>query len=527
MRGEFPAAATSSSEVRSGSRPAWTADRLRSSLTTLFGSESIVVLANRQPFSHQRHAADIVVQRSAGGLVTALEPLLEACSGVWVAHGAGHADREVVDRRDGLDVPPADPKYRLRRVWLDEAELRGYYQGFANEGLWAMCHRTNVEPVFRSSDFRTYEAVNDRFAQAVAEEARGDSPLVLVQDYHFALAPAAIRRHLPRSTIVAFWHIPWPHRQESEGCPFRRRLLEGLLGSSIVGFQTPQDCANFLETVERTLRADVDRQQNVVSYKGHRTSVHAYPVSVEWPNRWAEASPSIATCRETVRRELQLGPEVLLGVGVDRLDYTKGIVEKFQAIEQLLDDFPEFRGRFVFAQIAEPSREQLPAYRDLRRRVLETAERVNRRFGTTGYQPIILTEARHEPPDVFRYFRAADLCYVGSLHDGMNLVAKEFACARDDHRGVLLLSAFAGAAQQLTGALRINPYAIHRTAETLAQGLRMTADEQAVRMRAMRASVADCNAYWWAGQMLADAARLRRRGSATGARVRRDQTVPA
>ena len=504
----------------------WTAERLRSSIEELFGDESIVVLANRQPFSHQHVSGrGIAVQRSAGGVVTALEPLLQACSGVWVAHGAGSADRVVVDRQDGVNVPPVSPKYRLRRVWLDQAEQRGYYLGFANEGLWALCHRARVQPVFRQADFATYEAVNARFASAVADEAHSGSPLVLVQDYHFALAPALIREHLPHSTIVSFWHIPWPRADDFAACPWGRELLEGLLGSTIVGFQTTIDRCNFYDTVEQTLGAGVDRKRNVIAWNGHRTSVHAYPVSVEWPNRWVGQSATIEDCRQTIRGELGLEPDALLGVGVDRFDYTKGITEKFLAIEQLLLREPDLRGRFVFVQIAEPSREQLPAYREHRTRVLETCDRINQRFGSGTYRPLILREARHEPSEVFRFLRAADFCYVGSLHDGMNLVAKEFVCARDDERGVLILSERAGAAEQLVAALGVNPDDVDRAAATIRQALRMTPEEQAVRMRAMRANVAEFNTYWWAGQMLVDAARVRRinhgasRNSSLGQRV--------
>jgi trehalose 6-phosphate synthase len=515
---------SSTARRRNGSQ-LWTAERLRRSLDDLFGDESIVVLANRQPFSHQHvPGGSIAIQRSAGGLVTALEPLLQACSGVWVAHGAGSADRLVVDRQDGVNVPPANPKYRLRRVWLDQGEQRGYYFGFANEGLWALCHQAQVPPVFRTADFTTYEAVNARFASAVADEAHSDSPLVLVQDYHFALAPAMIREHLPHSTIVSFWHIPWPRAADFAACPWGRELVEGLLGSTIVGFQTAADCRNFVDTVEKTLGAEVDRQGNVITCNGHHTTVHAYPVSVEWPNRWVGESAPIADCRASVRRDLGLAPDALLGIGVDRFDYTKGITEKFLAIEQLLVREPELRGRFVFVQIAEPSREQLPAYREHRTRVLATCDRINRRFGTASYRPLILREARHEPAEVFRFLRAGDLCYVGSLQDGMNLVAKEFVCARDDERGVLVLSEYAGAAQQLAGALTVDPHDIDRAADTLARALRMTEDEQAVRMRAMRANVAEYNTFWWAGRLLEDAARLRRinpalRSSSLGQRI--------
>jgi trehalose 6-phosphate synthase len=391
----------------------------------------VIVLANRAPFTHER-ARDgrVGVKRSASGLVTALEPLVEACSGIWVAHGSGNADTAVADDRGGLDVPPANPQYRLRYVWLPDDEHRGYYYGFANEGLWPLCHAVHVQPVFRSTDFRMYQLANARFAAAVCEEAEGTSPLILVQDYHFALAPRMLRSRLRSSTVVAFWHIPWPSPRVFTVCPWGPDLLDGLLGSDIVGFQTPEDCANFLDTIASTLPAEVDRRENVVNFRGHSTQVRAYPVGAEWSNPFIRATPAAKACRTRLCRDLQLPAGVRMGVGIDRLDYTKGINQKFLAIERLLEIHPEFRGRFVFVQIAEPSRDCLPAYRTARAQLVETAERVNRRFGTDILRPIILLEAHHEPADVYRMYRAADFCYVGSLHDGMNLVAKEFVCAR-------------------------------------------------------------------------------------------------
>lgn len=466
----------------------------------------VIVLANRAPFRHERATdGQVVVKRSSGGLVTALEPLIESESGLWVAHASGNADMVVVDDRDGLNVPPANPKYRLRYVRLRDDEHRGYYYGFANEGLWPLCHSVGVQPVFRPGDFQMYQAANTRFASAVVEEAAGSSPIVLVQDYHFTLAPSILRQRMPSSTIVAFWHIPWPRPHVFRACPWACELLEGLLGSNIVGLQTHDDCMNFLGSVETMLPADVDLQQSTISYRGRSTSVRAYPVGVEWANEVIRTTPSSSACRERVCRDLQLPSRVRLGIGIDRLDYTKGINEKFLAIERLLELRPELRGHFVFVQVAEPSRDCLPAYRAARAQLFDTSERVNARFGTNSYRPIHLLEAHHEPADVYRFYRAADLCYVASLHDGMNLVAKEFVAVRDDQRGVLVLSQFAGAAEQLRAALLVNPSDIDKSAGVLVEALGMSIAEQSKRMRLLRDNVETFDASWWARQLVQDA----------------------
>ena len=483
----------------------------------MLGGTPIIVLANRAPFSHQRtDDGRIRVTRSGSGLVTALEPVVSAYSGTWVAHSAGTADGMCAVVRDGLAVPPANPRYRLRYVRLTDAEHRGYYYGFANEALWPLCHAAHVQPVFRADDFRMYQVANRRFAAAVADEAGGRTPLVLVQDYHFALAPRILRHELRLSTIVSFWHIPWPQARVFRICPWGPELLEGLLGSDIAGFQTPEDCDNFLETVESTLDCDVDWERRVIHYRGRSTHVRAYPVGVDWRNPSVRALPSAAACRERVYAELGLDAGVLLGVGVDRLDYTKGIAEKVLAIERLLEVHPELRGRFVFVQVAEPSRDCLPAYRTARSRILEACERVNSRFGAGTYRPIVLRESHHDPADVYRLYRAADLCYVGSLHDGMNLVAKEFVCARNDGRGVLVLSEFAGASRQLNAALVVNPYAVDESAQALARALNMPAAEQSERMRRLRDVVAKTDTGWWAEQILGDASGLAAVGSSGG-----------
>ena len=465
----------------------------------------LIVLANRAPLTVTRPAdGRLSTKRSASGLVTALEPLLARYGGTWVAHGAAPDGHGCVDHRDGLCVPPANPRYRLRYVRLPDAEHRGYYYGFANEGLWPLCHTVGVRPIFRSHDFRMYHRVNARFAAAVAEESEDASPLVLVQDYHFALAPRMLRRRMPASRLVAFWHIPWPSVQIFGLCPWATALLDGLLASDIVGLQTEDDCRHFLDAVENHLDAAVDRGEGEVTWCGHTTRVRAYPVGVDWSNPIVSATPPPAVCRNQVLEDLALPLTVRLGVGVDRLDYTKGINEKLLAVERMLERDAALRGRFVFVQVAEPSRDCLPAYRAARAEIVATTERINARFGSAGCLPIVLRESHHEPAEVYRLYRAADVCYVGSLHDGMNLVAKEFVCARSDRRGVLVLSRFAGAAQQLCDALIVDPRDIDGSAEALAAALAMPEREQSRRMRQLRGKVAAFDSRWWAEQLLRD-----------------------
>ncbi len=489
----------------------WSPQRLRSALTQHLQGERIVILANREPYIHDKSEGQLRVLHPASGLVTALEPVMRACSGVWVAHGAGSADRETVDAHDRVRVPPGEESYVVRRVWLSEAEENGYYYGFANEGLWPLCHVAHTRPLFRAEDFEHYVRVNQRFADAVCEEVDSDDPIILVQDYHFALAPKMIREKLPRATIITFWHIPWPNSERIGICPWREELLSGLLGSSILGFHTQLHCNNFVDSVDAFMESRIDREARAVVQGHRRTLVRPYPISIEWPVHWLKDVPDVEESRRAVRQELGLPADALLGVGIDRLDYTKGIEERLSAVDQLLQRFPAFRGRFSFVQLAAPSRTKIPHYRELNERVEALAQAINAKWASGAYRPIVLLRTHHEPAAVFRYFRAAELCYVSSLHDGMNLVAKEFVAARDDEQGVLVLSQFTGAARDLTEALIVNPYDLQQASDAMAAALEMPKSEQRDRMRSMRRVVSQFNVYRWAGRMLVDAAELRRK----------------
>jgi trehalose 6-phosphate synthase len=502
-------------EIRraNGANAPWNPERLRALLRTTLRGDEIIVVSNREPYSHESTPDAVIVKRPASGLVTAVEPVMRACSGTWIAHGSGSADRQVVDAQDHVPLPPGRSEYTLRRIWLTPEEEQGYYYGFSNGGLWPLCHVAHVRPVFRESDWNMYRAVNQRFADAVIKEARSEDPVVLVQDYHFALLPAMVRSRLPRATILSFWHIPWPNPESFGICPWRSEILEGMLGSTIVGFQTRFHCKNFIETVDRFVEARIEHEHSMISFHGQDTLVENYPISIEWPEpAVAAAWPPIETCRDRVFERLGMRPGQRLAVGVDRLDYTKGIFERMSAVERLLEKYPQWIGQFVFVQIAAPSREALEEYRLFRDRIERQSERINGRFGGPGYQPVQLLAVHHEQDALNEFYRAADVCLVTSLHDGMNLVCKEFVASRDDEHGVLILSSFAGAAREMPEALIVNPYYIEECADALQQALTMSEPEQRERMASLRMTVREFNVYRWAGRMLTDAGHTRLRG---------------
>ncbi|NUZ07768.1 alpha,alpha-trehalose-phosphate synthase (UDP-forming) [Piscinibacter koreensis] len=495
-----------------GPQTGWDPDRLRGLLRTQLRGEQVIVVSNREPYIHAKTDDGIVVKRPASGLVAAVEPVMRACSGTWIAHGSGSADRDVVDANDRVGVPPGHAEYTLRRIWLSAEEEQGYYYGFANEGMWPLCHVAHVRPVFRESDWEQYKAVNQRFADAVVAEARSEDPVVLVQDYHFALLPAMVRARLPRATILTFWHIPWPNPESFSICPWRKEILEGMLGSTILGFHTRYHCKNFIETVDRFLEARIEHEHSMITFNDDETLVESYPISIEWPSDAERASWAPAPeCRRRVFDRLGLAADTVLAVGVDRFDYTKGILERLHAVERLLEKHPEWIGRFVLVQIAAPTRDLLEEYQLFQQRIARTTERVNERFGRPGYKPILLFAQHHDHDALTEMYRAADVCVVTSLHDGMNLVCKEFVSVRDDEQGVLVLSRFAGAAREMTEALIVNPYHVEETADALHRAAIMPPAEQRERIASLRMTVRENNVFRWAGHMLADAGRSRLR----------------
>jgi len=510
------AAALAEAQLRDSQSSVWTAERLRVSLRRKLGDKPLFVVSNREPYLHEYRERDrsIQIRVPASGLVTALEPVLQACNGTWIAHGSGSADHQVVDSWDHIHVPPERPAYILRRVWLTKEEEHGYYEGFANEGLWPLCHIAHTRPIFRTEDWNYYQEVNRRFADAVLQEMEGtQSPILLAQDYHFALLPKMVKEARPDAAVAIFWHIPWPNAEVFGICPWQKEVVEGLLGADLIGFHIQTHCNNFLETVDHALEALTEWDRFAVNRQGHVTRVRPYPISVAFP-QYLPVHAHQSSGEDRAALFAELGVEAsLLGVGVDRLDYTKGIVERFQGVERFLEMYPDYQRRFSFVQIAAPSRTDVPRYQQFMQEVAAEAERINGRFQNGQWKPIVLLGRHHSHEEIARYYRAASLCMVTSLHDGMNLVAKEFVAAREDERGVLILSSFAGAALELTDALQVNPYDSHQVAEAICQALDMTEEQQETQMSRMRKIVHEHNVYRWAANLLSDLTEIRVEGS--------------
>ena len=505
-------AAENEARLREAGESMWTADRLSVQLRTRLDGGHVFVVSNREPYMHQRNGKTVEVVVPPSGLVTALEPVLNACDGTWIAHGSGNADAEVVDAGDRLRVPPEDPRYSLRRVWLTKQEEEGYYYGFANEGLWPLCHIAHTRPLFRADDWQYYQDVNRKFTAAVLEEIENVAkPVVLVQDYHFALLPRLIKEKRPDARVAIFWHIPWPNPEAFGICPWQRQLVDGLLGADLIGFHIQSHCNNFLETVDRVVESRVDWEHFSVLRQDHRTMVRPFPISVAFTgDDAAENNNQGSNYIERSALMRSLGVEAsLMGIGVDRVDYTKGILERFLAIERFLEKYSSYQGKFTFVQIGAPSRTHIKRYHDLFAEVEAEADRINWRFQSGKWKPIVFLKRQHSHQEIEPYYRAADLCLVTSLHDGMNLVAKEFLAARRDERGVLILSQFTGAARELRDALLVNPYDIDQTADAIRAALEMEPEDKQLRMHRMRKLIKERNIYRWAGNLITELCEVR------------------
>ena len=486
-----------------------TRESLRHLIRTKLRGAKFVAVSNREPYLHVYRNGEIEWVRPASGMTAALDPVMQASRGLWVAHGSGEADAEVSDANGFVEVPPDRPAYHLKRVWLSKQQEEGYYYGFANSAMWPLCHIAYRPPVFRLEQWNAYAEVNRLFAESVAKEIGEKPAFVFIQDYHFALLPALLRAQCPQAILAHFWHIPWPNPEIFRICPWKHQILEGLLGNDILGFHTRYHCDNFIATVDRELEARPDRERSAIVYGGHVTKVRAFPISIDFESvsRHAASQETLKTMA-ILRRKFRLRKDTILGVGADRLDYTKGLPERIEALAQLFERYPEYRGRVVFIQAGVPSRTQVKEYRRLNEQVDAGVAALNWKYGRRDWQPLIFLREHVPFATLLALYRMAHFAVVSSLHDGMNLVAKEFVAAQVDANGVLVLSPFTGAARELTEALIVNPYSSHEMAERIRDAIEMGPVEIRRRMGRLRAQVRENNIYKWAADIIKKLSKL-------------------
>ena len=486
----------------------WTKENLRDIVKEKIGEHKFIVVSNREPYIHTYSEKGIRCITPASGMTVALDPVMKACGGTWIASGTGDADKDVVDEKNHVQVPPDNPCYTLRRIWLTKEEEESFYYGYSNEGLWPLCHIVYVRPTFREEDWKIYKMVNERFADVILEEMGDDQGFVFIQDYHFSLLPRLIKEKRPDIIVAQFWHIPWPNPEAFRVCPQAEELLRGLLGNDILGFQTRYHCLNFLDSVDRFLEARVDHERLSIFRSGKETLVRPFPISIDF-----ERIENLSTSAEIEQRKSIMKKDYRIkdrwfGVGIDRVDYTKGILERFNAIDRFLEKYPEYVGKFVFLQLGPLSRIHIPKYKEYNDEIYHRMVDINEKWKAKDWQPIILHKIHLGLEEVITYYKAADILIVSSIHDGMNLVAKEFVASRIDEKGVLLLSKFTGSARELEHALLINPIATDQFAAAIKQALEMPVDQQREQMRKMREMLRENNVYRWAGKIVSEMKRL-------------------
>lgn len=491
----------------------WTEEKLRNLIHAKLGDNALYVVSNREPYMHMHDptTGEIKCIIPAGGVVTAIHPMLSACGGTWIAHGGGNADKKFVNSKDKLGVPPDDIRYILKRIWLSKEEEEGYYYGFSNEGLWPLCHNTHTRPIFREQDWLMYKKVNRKFADAIIEELPVNNPFIFIQDYHFTLLGKYIKEKRPDATIALFWHIPWPNPEAFSICPYQKEILDGLLGCDLIGFHVQNHCNNFLDTANRLIESRVDTEKYSVMRFGKETFIRPFPISIDSSGSAKTYDPDIITEVEKLRKEFDLNNKII-GVGVDRIDYTKGIVERLLAIDRFLEKYLEYKNKFVFIQLGSPSRTHIKRYHELISEIDELVEKINWKYLTGNWKPIIYLKKHFSHEEIEPFYALADMCIVSSLHDGMNLVAKEYIHAKKDLSGCLLLSQFTGAARELTDAILINPYSAEEFADSIKYAIKLSDEEKKQKMKNMRSIITNNNVYRWAASIISELTTIKKNG---------------
>ncbi len=501
---------TEEAQARLKKEELWTEGKLRDLIHAKLGENAFFVVSNREPYLHviDEKTGMPKCVRPASGVVTAIDPILRATGGTWIAHGSAEADRKFVNSKNKLGVPPEDIRYILKRVWLTKEEEDGYYYGFSNEGLWPLCHVTHTRPIFRETDWQMYKRVNQKFADSILEELPARNPFVFIQDYHFTLLPKMIKEKRPDATIALFWHIPWPNPEVFAICPYQQEILGGMLASDLIGFHVQFHCNNFLDTANRLIESRVDTEKFSIVRDNKETFIRAFPISVDGYTGGNMPKVDSEEINE-IRKEFQLEDKII-AVGVDRIDYTKGIIERILAIDRFLEKYPQYKNKFVFVQLAAPSRIHIKRYHELMGEIDELVEKKNWKYSDGDWKPIIYLKRHFSPEEIRPYYALADLCIVSSLHDGMNLVAKEYVVSKSDFSGSLILSRFTGAARELTDAVQVNPYSIEEFADAIKFAIEMPLEEKKKRMENMYKIVSENNIYRWAGNIIIELTSLKK-----------------
>ncbi len=487
----------------------WNKENFCQLLQKKFSEQLIIVVSNREPYIHYHGGDEIKCQAAVGGVTSALDSAMRAINGVWIAHGGGDADKETVTSQNKLMVPPDNPLYTLKRVWLKEKDFRGYYHGFSNQALWPLCHSAYVPPVFDRSHWDKYKKVNNIFARNVLGEMQNREAVVFIQDYHFSLLPRMIKKTNPTATLAQFWHIPWPHSQKLRICPWHEEILDGLLGNDLLGFHTLTYCHNFLDAASSLKGVKVDYKNGEITWKGQRTRVRPFPISVDFEQLSQDIQKDeVEEEFKRLKDRLGIKDEIII-ISIDRVDYTKGITQRMLALDRFLCDYPEYKEKLALIQTGTPSRTDIPSYENLGQEIIRLTEWINQKHGSEIWKPVITLPGPLLPLTLTTLEGKADICIISSLHDGMNLVAKEYVASHVNNEGILLLSSFTGAAKELKHSIKINPFAPDLFAKAIKDAIEMPAAEKKRRMKKDRDIIRKNNIYKWAADIFLELSRPR------------------
>lgn len=479
----------------------WTKESLKEVIKEKLKDHLFVIVSNREPYSHVYVGQKVKWMGAVSGAVTPLDFIMQTAKGSWIATGTSDADNVVVDKNGEIMVPPNDPRYTLKRIWLNKEEIDGYYNGFSNSTLWPLCHIAHVRPNFHHAEWETYKKVNEKFAQTILEKVGNSKAFVWIQDYHLALVPKFLKKKRPDLIVAQFWHIPWPAAEIFRICPWRKDILEGLLANDLLGFHLGHYCTNFFNTVSRELETNINYETSKISHKDHCTIVKAFPISVDSEYISNLASHSRKSIKTATKKYIS-GDYKYLCLSVERLDYTKGTLERLQAIDRFLTKYPQYQKKFVYFGIIALSRMNIPTYQNYLKNIEDLVQKINWKYHTNSWYPITITNDIFGLKDLIPLYKNANICMVTSLDDGMNIVSKEYVTAANPKKGMLILSHFTGTARELTDAIQVNPYNIEQMTEAIRIALEMPRKERMERMKKMKEIVKEKNVYRWASKFI-------------------------